>query len=78
MDPRKRIFGIKPARTTTRNSNQEQLNLNYFQQIVDSDTFCENAFRALKIEFLENPELTEEIEEEKWKTQFDVPIVTKY
>ena len=76
--PKRRVTVAKAARTSVRSSSQDKLNLNYFQQLIDVETVCENALRTLKAEIEENKELPEVIQEEEWKSQFDVPIVTKY
>ena len=73
-----RITTTKSARSALRPQVQDRYNLNYFQQLIDVETVCENALRALKMEVDESKELTELIEEEEWKSQFDVPIVTKF
>ena len=76
--PKKRVAGVKAARTALRSSSQDKFNLNYYQQLIDVETVCENALRALKLEVAENKDLPEIIQEEEWKSQFDVPIITRY
>ena len=77
--PKRRVAGIKAARTAMRQSSQDnKLTLNYFQQLIDVETVCENALRSLKIEVAENKDLPECITEEEWKSQFNVPIITRY
>ena len=76
--PRRRVVGVKAARTAMRASSQDKINLNYFQQLIDVETVCENALRALKMEMAENKELPDIIQEEEWKSQFNVPIITRY
>ena len=77
--PKRRVAGVKAARTAMRNSAQDnKLTLNYFQQLIDVETVCDNAYRALRIEVAENKDLPEIISEEEWKSQFNVPIITRY
>ena len=75
---KRRVGGVRAARSALRPQTQDRYNINYFQQLIDVETVCENALRALKMEVDESKELTELIEEEEWKSQFDVPIVTKF
>ena len=76
--PKRRVGGVKAARSALRPQAQDRYNLNYFQQLIDVETVCENALRSLKMEVDENKELSDLIAEEEWKSQFEVPIVTKY
>lgn len=86
MDPsniltKRKVGGVRVARTTTRNAptaNQEKYTIQYFQQLIDIETVCENALRSLRLEVEEHNDILEKIHEEEWKNQFDIPIFTKY
>ncbi|EAY14321.1 hypothetical protein TVAG_026420 [Trichomonas vaginalis G3] len=86
MDPsnvlmKRKVGGVRVARTTTRNSqttNQDKYTIQYFQQLIDIETVCENALRSLRLEVEENNDILQKVQEEQWKNQFDIPIFTKY
>lgn len=69
-----------PTRKTARatRSNDGQLSIQYFIQVLDNDTVCKNALHALKRENEDMTKWIQELNEDEWKYKFDIPIITKY
>ena len=79
--PRKALRA-RAARSTAHNTfskaNEHQLNLQYFTQLLDIDTICNNALRSLRMDEEPKQNFIDNLQTDEWKYKFDFPVTVRY
>jgi hypothetical protein len=76
--PRKGII-MRPGRSSvTRIPTDGQASMQYFSQILDTETVCVNALRALRAENAEDSKWIASLREDEWMFKCTIPIPVKY
>jgi hypothetical protein len=88
MDPRgvgptpfvpRKGMKIRPVRSSlTRIPSDGQASLQYFSQILDTETVCVNALRALRAENKEDSKWIASLREDEWMFKCTTPVSIKY
>lgn len=74
----RRSLRRRSARQVQQPSEDGQMSLQYFIQVLDIDTVCQNALRSLRMENENNDRWIQALQQDDWMYKFEPPISVKF
>lgn len=74
----RRSLRRRSSRQAQRPTEEGQMSLQYFIQVLDIDTVCQNALRNLRMDNDNNDKWVQALQQDDWMYKFDPPITVKF
>lgn len=76
--PRRPARELTSSRGTRKHTGTDSnKSLQYFKQLLDLSTMCQNALRQLRIDNKENDKWFTELQQDEWMFKYDFPVKVK-
>ena len=74
----RRSLRRRSARQAQRPTEDGQMSLQYFIQVLDIDTVCQNALRNLRMDNENSDKWIQRLQQDGWMYKFNPPIAMKF